>query len=98
MVRFTILLVLACLVFRWALGQWPWEMLTMPRKQTQSLAQARKWLDLEPDASRDQILAAHKRVLAKVHPDRGGTSEAVHKTNEARDLLLNALPPKAPRS
>jgi hypothetical protein len=27
-----------------------------------------------------------------VHPDRGGTSDQVHEANDARDLLLDALP------
>ena len=32
-----------------------------------------------------------RRVLAKVHPDRGGSNEAVHQATAARDLLLARL-------
>jgi DnaJ family protein C protein 19 len=41
---------------------------------------------------RDEILAAHKRLITRVHPDRGGDVEQVHAANAARDLLLRQLP------
>ena len=49
-------------------------------------------LGLSPGANRNDILAAHRRLVAMVHPDRGGTSEQVHEANAARDLLLGELP------
>jgi curved DNA-binding protein CbpA len=48
-------------------------------------------LGVAPDASREQIIEAHRRLIAMVHPDRGGTNEAVHEANAARDLLLARL-------
>ena len=33
-----------------------------------------------------------KRLIAMVHPDRGGTDGQVHEANAARDLLLDELP------
>ena len=36
--------------------------------------------------------AGHKRLIAMVHPDRGGTDGQVHEANAARDLLLDELP------
>ena len=43
---------------------------------------------------RQDVIAAHKRVVAAVHPDRGGSGEQVHEANRARDLLLAELPPR----
>ena len=58
----------------------------------QALFNARKLLRVEDGASREQILAAHKRLVAMVHPDKGGTNKQVHDANDARDLLLEELP------
>jgi curved DNA-binding protein CbpA len=52
---------------------------------------ARNLLGVGPDAPREQIIEAHRRLLALVHPDRGGSNEAVHEANAARDLLLARL-------
>lgn len=92
MLKFAVLLALACIVWRWALGQWPWDGLrgglgSSPSRR-QALARARALLNVDDGASRDQILSAHKRLIARVHPDRGGNSAAVHEANDARDLLL----------
>ncbi len=38
------------------------------------------------------MIEAHRRLLAMVHPDRGGTNEQVHEANAARDVLLAELP------
>jgi DnaJ homolog subfamily C member 19 len=35
---------------------------------------------------------AHRRLIARIHPDRGGSTEQVHEANAARDLLLRTLP------
>jgi len=92
LIKIAILLALFCIVWRWALGQWPWDALKLPPTRAQEMAQARRLLKLEGNASREQVLAAHKRLLAKVHPDRGGNSAAVHEANDARDRLLTDLP------
>jgi hypothetical protein len=34
--------------------------------------------------------------MLKVHPDRGGTSDAVHEANAARDLLLARIANRGP--
>jgi len=44
------------------------------------------------EASREEIIAAHRRLTALVHPDIGGTNAAMQEANAARDLLLEALP------
>ena len=92
LIRILAVLVLVCVLWRWAFGQWPWEALSTRSTRQQTLFKARKLLDVEQDASADQIRAAHRRLIAKVHPDRGGTSDKVHEANAARDLLLAELP------
>jgi hypothetical protein len=91
MLRIAVLLILLTLLFRWALGKWPWEMLAGPPTHEQKLSQARKVLGVKRFSSREDIVSAHKKVIAKVHPDRGGSSTAVHEANDARDLLLAEL-------
>jgi len=50
--------------------------------------EALKVLGLEPGASREQVLAAHKRMMQKVHPDRGGSDHLASQINKAKDTLL----------
>ncbi len=95
LLKIAILLALFCIVWRWALGTWPWNALKPPPLREQEIAKARRLLSVSAVASREEIAAAHKRVIASVHPDRGGTSAAVHEANDARDLLLSDLPPEA---
>lgn len=91
----------AVAVVGWKLvvGRWPWESRQSTRKQ--AVFRARRLLGVEARASREEILAAHKRLIAMVHPDRGGTNDQVHEANAARDLLIDELPypsrPQEPR-
>jgi DnaJ homolog subfamily C member 19 len=90
MLKFAVLLALGAVVFRWAMGRWPWE----KRVSTRAAAvfRARRLLGVEAGANRNDIISAHKRLVALVHPDRGGTAQQVHEANDARDLLLDDLP------
>lgn len=92
MTRLLVLLVLASVVCRWALGKWPWDYLRPAPTRQQALFRARKLLGIDAGANRDEIISAHRRLVAMVHPDRGGTNEQVHEANAARDLLLDELP------
>ncbi|MFZ9394718.1 MAG: molecular chaperone DnaJ [Erythrobacter sp.] len=81
---------------RLAFGRWPWEYLRGQSTRERALDRARQLLGVRPGANRQQIVEAHKRLVAMVHPDRGGTNEQVHEANAARDLLLGELPPEIP--
>ena len=73
-------------------GRWPWEYLQGRSTRSQAIFKARKLLAVRENADHKDILEAHKRLIAMIHPDRGGTNEQVHEANAARDLLLDELP------
>ncbi|MEC3912836.1 J domain-containing protein [Sphingobium sp. CR2-8] len=52
-------------------------------------ARARALLGVAPDADPGTIRAAHRRLIASVHPDKGGTEALAAQINAARDLLLD---------
>ncbi|MBI1275758.1 hypothetical protein GC177_07290 [bacterium] len=53
-----------------------------------SKAEALNILGLEEGATPQQIRAAHKRLIAKNHPDQGGSAHLAAQINRARDVLL----------
>ena len=66
--------------------------ISKPRRVTLSETQrARQVLGLRAGADEGEIRAAHRRLLAEAHPDRGGSAETSTEINAARDLLLGAL-------
>jgi len=50
--------------------------------------EARRLLDVPADASPEEIRAAHRRLVARVHPDVGGSADLTAQVNAARDTLL----------
>ncbi|MFM9852534.1 MAG: J domain-containing protein [Sphingomonadaceae bacterium] len=59
--------------------------------RTMSAAEAARLLEVPQTATAETIIAAHKRLIAKVHPDTGGSAELASRVNQARDILLRAL-------
>lgn len=92
--KIVVLIALVLVIYRILRGRWPWAKLGEQAKHTvrsRARAKARALLGVPSGASRAQIIDAHRRLLAQVHPDRGGTNELVHEANSARDLLLGEI-------
>ena len=53
-----------------------------------SVKQARSILGVGPDATAEEIQAAYKRLMLRVHPDNGGAEGLAAQLNAARDRLL----------
>ena len=63
---------------------------TSPSSDGISENEARAVLGVGPDATREEIVQAHRRLMQRLHPDRGGSDFLTAKLNAAKDLLLNA--------
>lgn len=59
---------------------------------------ARKLLGVEPGASLAEIREAHRRLITKVHPDAGGSTELANRINVARDTLVADMNRRTPRA
>ncbi|MET0377838.1 MAG: DnaJ domain-containing protein [Spongiibacteraceae bacterium] len=62
------------------------------RPPTPNRAEALAILGLTEGASRDQIIQAHRQLIQKLHPDRGGNAHLAAQVNRAKDLLLDGSP------
>jgi hypothetical protein len=91
MIKLVWLLVLMAVAWKLATGHWPWQS-GAHRRQRIERRRAQALLGVVTGADRQAIIEAHRRHIATVHPDRGGSTELVHEANAARDLLLAGLP------
>lgn len=56
-----------------------------------SLDEARMILGVPTEYSADKVHDAHRQILGRIHPDRGGSDYLAAKVNVARDILVQAL-------
>jgi hypothetical protein len=70
-----------------------------PSVRAMPVDDARRLLGVGEGATLQEIREAHRRLIAKVHPDTGGSAELANRVNAARDTLLaetmNRKPPRA---
>jgi DnaJ family protein C protein 19 len=59
-------------------------------RQAISRAEAADLLGVSPDADRETIMAAYRHLMARNHPDAGGSAGLAARINAARDLLLKS--------
>ena len=59
-----------------------------PSSQQMNRQQALNILGLEEHPSKKQITDAHKRLMQKLHPDKGGNEHLAMQLNEAKALLI----------
>lgn len=62
-----------------------------PDTSTMTESDAYEALGLKPGVGRDEIIAAHRKLMQKLHPDRGGNDWLASRINKARDLLLTKI-------
>ena len=57
-------------------------------KATMSNDEAMEVLGLSPGHTKDDVIQAHRRMMQKMHPDRGGSDYLAAQINKAKDTLL----------
>lgn len=79
-----VLVALAVIAAIWWLGQ-------RPKAAMLSTAEARDLLGVSSRAGEEEIRAAHRRLIGRVHPDAGGSDALARRVNAARDVLVAEL-------
>jgi DnaJ family protein C protein 19 len=69
-----------------------------PGAPAMPLEDARRLLGVGPNATLVEIRDAHRRLIAKVHPDAGGSDELANRVNIARDTLVAEMNRHTPRA
>jgi preprotein translocase subunit Sec63 len=84
LIRLILIAGLAALVYMW----WRRNMVAASEMRP---SEARTLLGVGENASAEDIRAAHRRLIAKVHPDAGGSAGLATRVNAARDALIAEL-------
>lgn len=63
---------------------------TPDASHSMSREEAAHILDISAQAPKEEIREAHRRMIARNHPDQGGSSYLASKINQARDVLLES--------
>jgi DnaJ family protein C protein 19 len=69
-----------------------------PGQRPMPVEDARRLLGVGEGADAAEIRAAHRRLIARVHPDAGGSVELARRVNLARDTLIAEMNRRTPRA
>ncbi len=59
-----------------------------PVRAAMTVIEAAAVLGIAADAGEDEVKAAHRKLIAQLHPDKGGTDYLAAQINEARRVML----------
>jgi hypothetical protein len=62
-----------------------------PGSNTMSIEEAYEILGLSCGATKQQVILAHRKLIQKIHPDRGGNTYLASKINLAKQVLIKKL-------
>ncbi len=63
---------------------------TRPGAGDMTRAQALAVLGLKANPTRAEVIKAHRHLMSKIHPDKGGSTYLAQQLNEAKRVLINA--------
>lgn len=69
-------------------GKSKYQQHSVARKNQMTVDEAYQVLGLKPNATKQEIISRHKRLMMKVHPDKGGSDFLATQLNNARHILL----------
>jgi DnaJ homolog subfamily C member 19 len=70
----------------------------LSRPAAMPLDDARRLLGVSEGATLEEIRAAHRRLITRVHPDAGGSAELAERVNVARDTLIAEFNRRTPKA
>ena len=80
---------------RWEQSQWRDDPQTDPASSSSmSVDEAWDILGLLPGSDKDAIVKAHRKLMGRLHPDKGGSTFLASRVNQAKDRLLAELKEK----
>ncbi|MCF6219375.1 MAG: hypothetical protein L3J94_11615 [Gammaproteobacteria bacterium] len=62
-----------------------------PNRGGMSAETAYATLKPKPGASREEVIAAHRTLMSKAHPDRGGSDQQAQQLNAAKAFLIEQM-------
>ena len=74
-----------------AAAGWIWWRRNVTARAAIRPSEARALLGVGERATLQEIRDAHRRLIARVHPDAGGSAELAIRVNAARDALIAEL-------
>lgn len=76
-------------LFKKVFGQDHTSASSMPSADAMNRQKAAETLGVSIDASPEEVRTAHKQLMQKMHPDRGGSELLAKQINQAKDIMLS---------